>query len=104
MKNDTEEVRDLLQPNRIEKTKNNAVSTNISLFERNPKNRRPIATNMAGVVIFITLKSTWLFLFRRKLKNTLDLFLSYKVNITLRPYNILTEGIVTHEYITTFEG
>ena len=104
MKNDTEEVRDLLQPTRIEKTKNNDVSTNISLFERNPKNRRLIATNMAGVVIFITLKSTWLFLFRRKLKNTLDLFLSYKVNITLRPYNILTEGIVTHEYITTFEG
>ena len=64
MKTDTEEVRDLLQPNRIEKTKNNAVSTNISLFERNPKNRRPIATNMAGIMIFIPLKSTWLFMLR----------------------------------------
>ena len=78
MKNDTEEVRDLLQPNRIEKTKNNAVSTNISLFERNPKNRRPIATNMEGIMIFITLKSTWFFCLNENQKINLPCFLATK--------------------------
>ena len=78
MKNDTEEVRDLLQPNRIEKTKNNAVSTNISLFERNPKNRRPIATNMEGIMIFITLKSTWFFCLNENKKTHLPCFLATK--------------------------